>query len=64
VTIPTDGYPTYPNMNFQIWIPVGTHLKECVMVSLITNVFQLGRESGSLEAKDRVLEISVKKDRS
>lgn len=65
VTIPTNGYPTYPDMTFQIWIPTGTHLKECVMVDLITNVFRLGMETGRLETKEHVLDwIFVKKDRS
>ncbi len=64
VTIPTNGYPVYPDMTFQIWIPTGTHLKECVMVDLITNVYQLGMEASRLETKAYVLEIFVKKDRS
>lgn len=57
VTIPTNGYPVYPDMTFQIWIPTGTHLKECVIVDLITKVYQLGKESGYLDAKRQIINI-------
>lgn len=44
-------------MTFQIWIPTGTHLKECVIVDLITKVYQLGKESGYLDAKRQIINI-------